>query len=1185
VSSADGQTTYTFDADGNLVQETSPSGITTYSYDDENRLIAVHKGSDTWTYAYDALGNRVATTENGATTRYVIDPVGLGNVVGEYTAGGSLIAHYDYGFGLLSSTSASGSSAYCTFDAIGNTSELTGAAGAIVNTYTYAPFGAVLHQTGSLSNPFQFVGVWGIMNEGNGLKYMRARYYSAQNGRFTCPDPIGIAGGVNIYQYAVNSPFQIIDPTGKQWALPALPDYRYWRFWWPEIPADSGAIPAQLDPDKGPDVPWPDLWPTRPDLSRFPFPPVPKPHTSPVLIPGYLPFVWPVPSGGDGTSKVPQTVDPNAKTSPAGFGPLGFISPIQTADYRIDFENEPSATAPAQQVTITDQLDSELDWTSFALTEIGFGDQFISVPANTQHFETTVPMTYNGTTFDVQIEAGIRADTGEVYATFRSIDPSSSLPPDVLVGFLPPEDGTGRGMGYFSYMVQPRSGLATGTEIRNVALISFDNQPEIATDQVDPHDPSKGTDPAKECLNTIDADPPTSNVLTLPSTVPANFTVSWAGQDDAGGSGIASYDIYVQDNGGAFTPWLTDTTQTSATYDGQLGHTYSFYSVTTDNVGNAEAAPAAPEATTTIVQMQMESKTLKKGMNSNTSWAFLDFNGTQAIITYSGLGQAVVERWKDSSGRGDIRNVTITGDNGTGTLTIITRGVGQAGITSVENIHVLGSFGSIIARTTSLLGSVTIDGALGRLAMGSAAAGSAISIGQAAMFAYKPVLMFDQVQDMAITSLSPIQSITCTDWLDTATTDVIDAPSLGTLTVTGKAANVALHQDRISGDFQAALHLSGSSSAMLPTLRLARIAGSLSGAEWSIDGKVGTIAVTGAVDGWTLHSDNHLLASLASLSLGDATDATVTVDGTLGRAVAKSWTSGAIVARALPLLMTRGDFGVDLTLTGAANPLANTLSRAVIGGSLIGGNWQVAGAAGLVIAKSASSSWSADLTGDSATLAGLMLTDRTATSSPSVSAQSIRTVNVLGSLSDAHFTLRQPVDARRQALGMLSVGGWMDASRITSVGTIGSVRAGGMRDSTVFAGVQNMRDEQGIGGIGDGVWDLPQVADLAAPIAGPLPGSMLRAGITSLRVGGMRENGSFVRSFINSNIAAGSLGRISLGYAQFDNTEVPFGLTTGTPATFSLTCRDAAIAYNYMWKKSDGANLPVWFDDLLLRMP
>jgi hypothetical protein len=96
---------------------------------------------------------------------------------------------------------------------------------------------------------------------------------------------------------------------------------------------------------------------------------------------------------------------------------------------------------------------------------------------------------------------------------------------------------------------------------------------------------------------------------------------------------------------------------------------------------------------------------------------------------------------------------------------------------------------------------------------------------------------------------------------------------------------------------------------------------------------------------------------------------------------------------------------------------------------------------------------------------------------------------------------------------------------------------------------------------------------------------MLRAGITSLRVGGMRENGSFVRSFINSNIAAGSLGRISLGYAQFDNTEVPFGLTTGTPATFSLTCRDAAIAYNYMWKKSDGANLPVWFDDLLLRMP
>ena len=39
----------------------------------------------------------------------------------------------------------------------------------------------------------------------------------------------------------------------------------------------------------------------------------------------------------------------------------------------------------------------------------------------------------------------------------------------MLIGFLPPEDGTGRGLGYFSYTVMARAGLPTGTQFRNVA--------------------------------------------------------------------------------------------------------------------------------------------------------------------------------------------------------------------------------------------------------------------------------------------------------------------------------------------------------------------------------------------------------------------------------------------------------------------------------------------------------------------------------------------------------------------------------------------------------------------------------------------------------------------------------------------------------------------------------------------
>jgi hypothetical protein len=76
--------------------------------------------------------------------------------------------------------------------------------------------------------------------------------------------------------------------------------------------------------------------------------------------------------------------------------------------------------------------------------------------------------------------------------------------------------------------------------------------------------------------------------------------VSWSGQDDTGGSGIASYDIYVSDKGGPFTLWQSETTGTSAAFTGVLGHTYGFYSVATDNVGNVQPVPSSAQATTRL---------------------------------------------------------------------------------------------------------------------------------------------------------------------------------------------------------------------------------------------------------------------------------------------------------------------------------------------------------------------------------------------------------------------------------------------------------------------------------------------------------------------------------------------------------------------------------------------------------
>ncbi|HCC5837554.1 TPA: RHS domain-containing protein, partial [Citrobacter farmeri] len=46
-----------------------------------------------------------------------------------------------------------------------------------------------------------------------GLHYNLFRYYDPDCGRFTQPDPIGLAGGINLYQYAPN-PLSWIDPLG-----------------------------------------------------------------------------------------------------------------------------------------------------------------------------------------------------------------------------------------------------------------------------------------------------------------------------------------------------------------------------------------------------------------------------------------------------------------------------------------------------------------------------------------------------------------------------------------------------------------------------------------------------------------------------------------------------------------------------------------------------------------------------------------------------------------------------------------------------------------------------------------------------------------------------------------------------------------------------------------------------------
>jgi len=100
---------------------------------------------------------------------------------------------------------------FSIYDGLGSTLALTDQAGASVVQYTYDPFGNTQSTNPAFSNPFQYTG---RENDGTGLYYYRARYYSTAIQRFLSEDPIGLAGGINKYAYADNDPILEGDPTG-----------------------------------------------------------------------------------------------------------------------------------------------------------------------------------------------------------------------------------------------------------------------------------------------------------------------------------------------------------------------------------------------------------------------------------------------------------------------------------------------------------------------------------------------------------------------------------------------------------------------------------------------------------------------------------------------------------------------------------------------------------------------------------------------------------------------------------------------------------------------------------------------------------------------------------------------------------------------------------------------------------
>jgi PKD repeat protein len=280
-----------------------------------------------------------------------------------------------------------------------------------------------------------------------------------------------------------------------------------------------------------------------------------------------------------------SSFDPNEMIGPAGFGDQRWIQKNSTIPYTILFENISTATAPAHIVTIIDTLDTEVfDIRNFGFSSFGWGDTVLVPKGNTlKEFSMDVDLR-PVMQLITRVSGKLDTLTGVVRWEFLSLNPSTmDIEEDPFIGFLPPNNANHAGEGFVSFFVGVRNSLATNDVLKNMAYIVFDANAPIITN---------------EFINTLDTDKPVSQVLPLEATSKDYFTVSWIGTDK--GSGIGRYAIYVLENDTLLRPWKLSTSEISATFVGEVGSNYKFYSIAIDNVSLEENDPGDYDAFTTV---------------------------------------------------------------------------------------------------------------------------------------------------------------------------------------------------------------------------------------------------------------------------------------------------------------------------------------------------------------------------------------------------------------------------------------------------------------------------------------------------------------------------------------------------------------------------------------------------------
>ncbi|EPB8722752.1 TPA: RHS repeat-associated core domain-containing protein, partial [Escherichia coli] len=215
---------YRYDEFGRAVEKEGRSGTQSYRYDAEHRMVEVTTARGTYRYVYDALGRRTEKqhiSPDGKPynrTKFLWDGMRLAQE-SRPEGTGSLYIYRDQGsYEPLARVDKAGKEGpnrilYFHTDVNGAPEEMTDSDGKIVWETGYQVWGNTIQEKdhGGVEQNLRYQGQY--LDRETGLHYNLHRYYDPDVGRFMVTDPIGLRGGLNLYQYAPN-PQGWIDPLG-----------------------------------------------------------------------------------------------------------------------------------------------------------------------------------------------------------------------------------------------------------------------------------------------------------------------------------------------------------------------------------------------------------------------------------------------------------------------------------------------------------------------------------------------------------------------------------------------------------------------------------------------------------------------------------------------------------------------------------------------------------------------------------------------------------------------------------------------------------------------------------------------------------------------------------------------------------------------------------------------------------